>query len=76
LEKWIWHLSLSKGGHWKEILESKYGGWRSLKEQRFLISNSLWLRDLKEVWKLEIWERSFEDNSRWEVGNEKELFFW
>jgi len=32
LEKWIWRLGSNKGGLWKEILESKYGGWRSLQE--------------------------------------------
>jgi len=34
LGKWIWRLNLIKGGLWKEILESRCGGWRSLKEQR------------------------------------------
>ena len=49
LGKWIWRLSQTKGGLWKDILESKYGGQRSLKEQRLLNSDSLWWRDLKEV---------------------------
>jgi len=30
LGKWIWRLGVDKGGLWKEVLVSKYGGWRSL----------------------------------------------
>ena len=33
LGKWIWRLDFSKGGMWKEVIESKYGGWRKLKGQ-------------------------------------------
>ena len=33
LGKWIWRLGTDKGGLWKEILVSKYGGWRSLREE-------------------------------------------
>jgi len=31
LGKWIWRMGSSKDGLWKKVLESKYGGWRSLK---------------------------------------------
>jgi len=27
LGKWIWRLKSEKGGVWKDILDSKYGGW-------------------------------------------------
>jgi len=30
LGKWIWRLGSNKGGLWKEVIVSKYGGWRSL----------------------------------------------
>jgi len=39
-----------KDGPWKEILESKYGGWRNLQEQRSNAKDSSWWRDLKGVW--------------------------
>jgi len=32
LGKWIWRPGTDRGGLWKEILDSKYGGWRSLRE--------------------------------------------
>jgi len=31
LEKWIWCLGSEKTGLWKEVLNSKYGGWRDLR---------------------------------------------
>jgi len=34
LGKWIWCLGSDKGELWKEIIDSKYGGWRSLKENK------------------------------------------
>ncbi|XP_068477323.1 uncharacterized protein [Phaseolus vulgaris] len=49
LRKWIWRLHSRKGGLWKQILESKYGGWRSLKESRVYNKDSLWWRDLKGI---------------------------
>jgi len=75
LGKWIWWLGSSNGGLWKEILESKYGGWRFLKQPRMNNCESLWWRDLKEIWKLEEWGRSFEDCFKWEVGSGKDISF-
>jgi len=53
LGKWIWRLETKKGGLWKEILESKYGGWRNLQKQRSNAKDSNWWRDLKGVWGME-----------------------
>ena len=61
LGKWIWRLDSNKGGLWKEILISKYGGWRSLREEGKSCRSSLWWKDLKVVWASEGWGRSFED---------------
>jgi len=69
-------LGSTKGGLWKEILECKYGGWRSLKQLRKNNCESLWWRDLNEIWKLEEWGSSFEDCFKWEVGNENDISFW
>jgi len=61
---------------WKEILDSKYGGWRSLRAEVKPSRGSLWWKDLKEVWALEDWGRSFEDGVEWKVGDGKEISFW
>lgn len=50
MEKWIWRMSYSKGGLWKEVLDSKYGGWRNLKVSKTNKNESLWWRELKEIW--------------------------
>jgi len=53
LGKWIWRLGFEKTGLWKEVLDSKYRGWRDLQSQRKSSTDSLWWRDLKEVWSLD-----------------------
>jgi len=57
-------------------MEFKYGGWRSLKEQRDNNNKvSLWWEDLKESWKSKNWGGKFEDyfSERLEKG---EKFFF
>ena len=49
LGKWLWRLGTDKKGLWREVLESKYGGWRSLKRQRTTKLDSLWWKDLKKI---------------------------
>jgi len=39
--KWIWQLGSFEGGLWKEVLESKYGWWRNLKEDMCIYNASL-----------------------------------
>lgn len=58
------------------MLDSKYGGWSDLKIQRNNVSNSLWWRDMKEVWSLEGWKDKFEYNCIWEVVNGKDVRLW
>ena len=50
LGKWIWRLGTDKGGLWKEILISKYGGWRSLRGEGKSSRCSFWWKELEEVW--------------------------
>ncbi|XP_068483362.1 uncharacterized protein [Phaseolus vulgaris] len=76
LGKWIWRLGTDKGGLWKEILVSKYGGWRNLREVGKIRKGSLWWKDLMEVWASEGWGRSFEDGFQWDVGDGKGISFW
>jgi len=76
LSNWISQLGTNKGGLWKEVLHSKYGGWRSLKKVGLHNKDSLWWRDLKAIWKLEDWGRNFEDCFVWDVGNGKSKDKW
>jgi len=76
LGKWIWRLGYSKGGLWKEVVDSKYGGWRNLKGPRSNKIGSLWWRELKVIWSMKEWGEKFDDRFRWKVGNRKEIRFW
>ena len=76
LGKWIWRLGSVEDGLWKEVLISKYGGWRSLGEEGKGRRSSLWWKDLREVWSSEGWGRSFEDSFKWKVGDGKDVYFW
>jgi len=76
LGKWIWRLKSEERSFWKDILVSKYGGWRGLKSQGQIRKESLWWRDLRKVWFLEGWGNDFEGRGRWEVGDGKEIRFW
>ena len=75
LGKWIWRLGSVEVGLWKEIIFSKYGGWRYLGEAGNGRSCSLWWKDLKEVWSSEGWGRCFEDSFEWKVGDGKDIYF-
>jgi len=57
------------------ILDSKYGGWRSLRAEGKPCRGSLWWRDLKDVWASEGWGRSFEDGVEWKVGDGGNISF-
>jgi len=76
LGKWIWRLGTKKGGLWKDVIELKYGGWRSLREQRNPAKMSLWWKVLKEVCEFESWGRRFEDRFKWKIENGKSISFW
>ena len=76
LGKWIWRLKSEEGSLWKDIIESKYGGWRGLRSQDQSCKESMWWRDLRKVWYLEGWRNDFEDRGRWEVGDGKEIRLW
>jgi len=76
LDKWIWRLGFQKTGLWKEILDSKYGGWRDLRSRRKSRTDSLWWRDLKEVWSFDELKYKFEDTFSWEGRNGREIRFW
>jgi len=76
LGKWIWRLKSEERSFWKDILVSKYGGWRGLKSQGQFCKESLWWRDLRKVWYLEGWGNDFEGRGRWEVWDGKEIRFW
>jgi len=61
---------------WKKVINSKYGGWRSLREGEKDNKDSLWWKDLREDWSLKGWGRNFEEAINWKVGTGKDVLFW
>ena len=49
LGKWVWRLGSDKGGLWKKIIDSKYRGWKSLREGGKDSKDSILWKDLREV---------------------------
>ena len=76
LGNWIWKLGNSKGALWKEVLDSKYGGWRNMKWPISNKNESFWWRELKAIWSMKQWGEKFDDHIKWEVGNGKGIMFW
>jgi len=69
-------LRSEKGKFWKELLDSKCGGWRELKNTRHLKSKSLWWRDIRKISFLKDWGNNFEENIVWRIGDEKSIRIW
>jgi len=65
-----------RGGLWKEIIDSIYGGWREVKSYYINTRESLWWKDLKRIWTIEEWGNNFEDKVTWELGDGKLMNFW
>ena len=55
------------------MVVSKYRGWINLRSQRINRLDSLWWKDLKEVWRFEGFKGSFEDRFYWEIGSGREI---
>jgi len=49
LGKWICRFKTEKSGLWKDIIDSKYGGWRGLRSQGENCKESIWWRDIRKV---------------------------
>ena len=49
LEKWRWNMLQQNTKLWARILDSKYGGWRSIAEGRRANNESIWWQDLMAV---------------------------
>jgi len=49
LAKWKWKMATESNGLWKQVLESKYKNWISLKKECKMRHKSRWLRDLRKT---------------------------
>ena len=68
LGKWKWNLFQHQGQLWARLLESKYGGWRSLNEASRDNNKSIRWRDLKMASQHLQQGDAFQNRTLWRVG--------
>ena len=64
------------GELWTRVLNSKYGGWRNLKETGNSAKQSVWWRDLKQAFNQSQKGLVIQNNMRWKVGDGEKIRFW
>ena len=76
LAKGKWNLFQQQGTLWAKVLESKYGGWRSLHEAPRDNKESTWWRDLKLVLHHPDHGEAIARSTVWRVGCGGSIKFW
>ena len=76
LGKWKWKLFQKQGELWARVIESKYGGWRSLNETPRANKESIWWKDLKNVSQHPQQGQLLNAPISWKVGRGDKFKFW
>ncbi|KHN30898.1 Putative ribonuclease H protein, partial [Glycine soja] len=76
LGKWRWNMMQQSSDLWAKILDSKYGGWRSLADGRRSSNGSLWWQDLMEVTHEYQLNNIIQQETIWKVGCGDKARFW
>ena len=76
LAKWKWILFQHHGQLWARVLESKYGGWRSLDTTSRATNDSIWWRDLKMALLHSQEGQNLQNRTLWRVGCGDRIKFW
>ena len=76
LGKWKWSLFQNHRELWARVLESKYGGCRSLDEASRDTNDSIWWRDLKMALHHPQQENAFHNGMVWRVGCGDRIKLW
>ena len=76
LAKWKWRLGIEEKGLWKDILESKYGSWKSLDDRKSDQRESKWWKDLRKICGSSDDKTWFDKSVYWKVGSGTRILFW
>ena len=76
LAKWKWNYMQEKGEIWSRVLESKYGGWRSLYEEGREGHQSIWWKDLKQTVNSAQHGDIVHSNMRWKIVGGDKVRLW
>ena len=75
LGKWRWEMLQQSNKLWSKILDSKYGGWRSMVEG-IRGNKSVWWQDLMEVTHDQQLNTILHYGTTWRVGCGDKIKFW
>ncbi|KAL5188121.1 putative ribonuclease H protein [Glycine soja] len=76
LGKWRWNLFHHQWELWAQVLDSKYGGWRNLDEDRRGNNESFWWQDLSSMFQPLQEGNWFQNGISWKVGCRARVRFW
>ena len=76
LGKWKWNYMQEKGEIRSRVLESKYGGWRSLYEEGRVGHQSLWWKDLKQTVNSAQHGHIVHSKMRWKIVRGDKVRLW
>ncbi|XP_014633795.1 uncharacterized protein LOC114410654 [Glycine soja] len=75
LGKWRWELFHKQNESWAKVIDSKYGGWRSLEDGRTGTHDSIWWKDLVSIHNHQQ-NSAFKKETSWKVGGGQKFRFW
>jgi len=76
LSKWKWRYMLSDKGLWRDILDARYGSWRSLDAALIQRNQSSWSKDLCRICGKGAQDNWFDCRLQWRVGDGRSVKFW
>ncbi|KHN24183.1 hypothetical protein glysoja_042000, partial [Glycine soja] len=76
LGRWRWDIFHQNNELWVTILESKYGGWRSLVEGERVDKESIWWQDIMVVTHDHQLLNVLQNETKWRVGSGDKIRFW
>jgi len=76
LSKWKWRYILLDKGFWRDILDVRYGSWRSLDVALIQRNRSSWWKDLCRICGKGAQDNWFDCRLQWRVGDGQSVNFW
>ena len=76
LSKWKWRYEMSENGLWRDILDARYGSWRSIDGALIQRNQSTWWKDLCQICGKGAQDNWFDSRFQWQLGDEWCVKFW
>ena len=69
-------MGTGEEGAWRDVIESKYGSWRKIKDSMVERKSSHWWKDLCSICEVNNDSNWFDRRIRWKHGNGGTIKFW